>query len=270
MLAESSRTTTALCERPVTAGRSDRTSTKGRANASGSAMASPGAHDQQQDVAQPAVGRDLALGPQQELHRGEADRFCAPAADAVDEAGEGGGQQAQEQGWGEKVHRYLRPPAGGRRERRAAPRPAAGRSSRTGTPPGTRRRSAASGPAAPPTRAGTRRPDRADRPAGGALVVGLHRLEGGDLFVGEIDLVGVQDLEDHHVVAARADLAQAIGQVRRRVEQIGEDDDQAPRVGHLGHVGQRPPRLGAARRRPPPPARSARSRMCPPRVRGGR
>ena len=41
MLAESSMTTTALCEWVVTAGRSERTSVNGRANASGSAIASP-------------------------------------------------------------------------------------------------------------------------------------------------------------------------------------------------------------------------------------
>ena len=60
-----------------------------------------------------------------------------------------------------------------------------------------------------------------------AAVVGLDRLEVGHLVERQRHLVGVEDLEQRHVVAARAELPQPIGQVGRRVEQVGEEHDQA-------------------------------------------
>src|SRR5581483_10156833 len=69
-----------------------------------------GAQQEQQDLAQPAPRRDLALGAQQELHGREPDRVRAPLADAVDQPGQQRRREAEQQGWSEEAHRvvYLR------------------------------------------------------------------------------------------------------------------------------------------------------------------
>ncbi len=207
-----------------------------------------GPREQQQRVAQPPPRGDLALGAQQKLHRREADRPGAPPPDAVDDRRAGrrpaGRAAATVRG---SASRYLRARW---RAKRKARRTSAGGSAvvanRYSTRASRQMRRQRSRSAA------DSRSNEAARSRGSTSsrrrVVGLDRLEVGHLVERQRHLVGVEDLEQRHVVAARAELSQPIGQVGRRVEQIGEEHDQAPPIGQLGDVGERAPRLGAPRR----------------------
>jgi hypothetical protein len=70
----------------------------------GEAGRSGGARDEEQDLAQAFPRVHPALGAQEQLHGGEADRQGAPLAHAMDEVGQGRGGESEQKGWRDEVH----------------------------------------------------------------------------------------------------------------------------------------------------------------------
>ena len=216
-LAESSSTMTALCGRSVTAGRSERTSANGRANASGSAAASAVRTNSSRMSRSRRRAETWRSARSNSSMAAKRTGLRAPPADAVDDrtAAAAASRPSSSDGARKCMTAVCRASAAARTGTRAAPRAGGGRWWRTGTrraPPG---RPAASVRAAPPIRGGTPPPARADRPAAGARPPAPSPRSAVSVVERQLDLVGIQEVEHHHVVPARAQLAQPVAQRRR-------------------------------------------------------
>src|SRR6185312_16669644 len=212
MLAESSSTTTALCERPVTAGRSERTSANGRAKASGSAIASP--------------VRASSRSASRSRRRAETSRSARRRSSiAAKRTGRARRRPMRWMSAGSTAASRPSRSAGARKCTGSLPSRPLAREEKRAQDVG--RRIGRGGElvldtrldAGPPPALAQRRRLALER--GGQIarvdqqpppVVGLHRLEVGHLVEGERDLVRVEDLEQRHVVPAGAELPQPIGQ----------------------------------------------------------
>ena len=270
MLAESSRITTALCDRPVTAGRSERTSANGRAKASGSAIARPvRANSSSASRSRRRAETSCSARSSSSIAANRIGRACRRPMRWM-MAGRAAAKQAEQQRGREEVHRATSAPAAARRETRAGLRPAAAAvvanwySTRASTQ--MRRQRSRSAADSRSNEAARSRGSTSKRRASPGSIASKSVTSSN----GSVHLVGVEDLEQRHVVAraSGAGAADRPGRPARRADRRRARPGSCDRPARRRRPARAPARCVPAG--VTASSATSRSRMCPPRVRGGR